>query len=149
MAYWVGTPGLATQIFGRNAYVGWKWMCLIRNFLFWSLRKMQKQKFASEIDRVTLCYKVCSCKICRALNVKPLLRIERSQLCWFGHVFRMPHEKLVRQVLMAKLMGKWPRGHQRTRWSDYISDLDWCHLGVELAELPMMLLLTMRYFESY
>jgi len=49
---------------------------------------------------------------------------------------RMPHERLTRQVLLAKPMGKWPRGHLGTRWSDCISDLAWSHLGVEPAELP-------------
>jgi len=27
------------------------------------------------------------------------------------------------------------RGRQRTRWSDYISDLAWSHLGAEPAEM--------------
>jgi len=38
---------------------------------------------------------VRSCGIRKALNVKPfLLRIERSQLSWFGHVTRMSQERL-------------------------------------------------------
>jgi len=53
--------------------------------------------------------KVRSCGICRALNVELLLRIYRSQLCWFGHVSRMPHERLARQVVMAKTTEKRPR----------------------------------------
>jgi len=43
-----------------------------------------------------------------------------SQLRWFGHVSRMPHERLARQVLLAKLTGTRPRGCPMTRWSDYI-----------------------------
>jgi len=31
--------------------------------------------------------------------------------------------------------GKAARGHPRTRWSDYISNLDWSRLGVGRAEL--------------
>jgi len=46
----------------------------------------------------------------QALTVKPLLRIERSQLPWFVHVSRMPHERLVRQLLLAKPTGKPPKG---------------------------------------
>jgi len=32
-------------------------------------------------------------------------------------------------------MGKRPRGLPSTRWIDYISDVAWSSLGVELAEL--------------
>ena len=66
---------------------------------------------------MTLRDKLHSCEIRRALNVEPLLRIEKSQLCWFSQVFRMPHERLARQVLLAKLMGKWPGDCPRIRWS--------------------------------
>jgi len=47
----------------------------------------------------------------------------------------MPHERSARQVLLAKLKGKRPRGRPRTRRSDYISDLVWSRLGVGLAEV--------------
>ena len=47
----------------------------------------------------------------------------------------MTHERLARHVQLAKPMGKRPRGHPRLRWSDYVSDLAWSLLGVELAEL--------------
>jgi len=75
------------------------------------------------VHGVTLRDKVSSCGILRVLNVEPLLRIERSQLCWFDHVSRMSHERLARHVLLAKLTGKRPRGRPRSRWSGYISDL--------------------------
>jgi len=77
-----------------------------------------------------------SCEFHRALNIGPLLQIERPQLHWFGHVSRMTHEILARQVLLAEPTGKWSRGHPSTRWSEYISELAWSHLGVEPAELP-------------
>jgi len=35
--------------------------------------------------------KVRRCKICKVLNVEPLLQIERSPLRWFGHLSRMSH----------------------------------------------------------
>ena len=79
---------------------------------------------------------VRSCGILRVLNVEPLLRIERSQLCWFDHVSRMPHERLARQVLLAPPTGKRHSGRPRTRWSDYISDFARSRLDVESAELP-------------
>jgi len=87
--------------------------------------------FLRKVHGVTLRGQVRSCEICRARIVEPLLfRIKRFQLCWFGHVSRMPHERLTRQVLLAKPTGKHPRGRQRTRCSDCISDLclvpSWC-----------------------
>jgi len=47
----------------------------------------------------------------------------------------MPHKRLARQALLAKLTGKWPRGHPSTRWSYYMSDFAWSCLGVEPTEL--------------
>ena len=58
------------------------------------------------IHCATLCDKVRSCKIRRALNVEPLLRFERSQLRWFSHVSRMLQERLARQALPDKPTGK-------------------------------------------
>ena len=51
---------------------------------------------------VTLYDKVRRCEIPRALNVESLLRIDRSQLRWFGHVSRMSHKRRARLVLLAK-----------------------------------------------
>jgi len=79
--------------------------------------------------------KIRSCEFRKVLNVEPLLRMERSQLRWFGHVSRMSHETLARQVLLATPIGKRPRGRPRTRWPDCISGLAWSRLGVEPAEL--------------
>jgi len=84
---------------------------------------------------VTLLNKLRSCDIQRALNVETLLWIERTQLRYFGHVSRMPHERLVIQVLLAKPTGVWPRCPPRTSWIDYTSYLAWSRLGVEPAEL--------------
>jgi len=72
-----------------------------------------------------------SCEILRALKVEPRLRIERSQLRWFGHVSRMSHEKLARQVLLAEPKWKRPGGCPRSRWSNNIFDFAWSRLCVE------------------
>jgi len=40
------------------------------------------------------------------VRVKSLLRIERSQLRWFGPVPNMPQERSTRQVLLAAATGK-------------------------------------------
>jgi len=79
--------------------------------------------FLRRVHDVTLRDKVRSCEIRKALNVVTLLWIERSQLRWFGHVSRMPQERLARQVLLATPTEKRPRGRPRTRWCDYISNL--------------------------
>ncbi|KAI3359537.1 hypothetical protein L3Q82_013940, partial [Scortum barcoo] len=60
------------------------------------------------------------------LGVEPLLlRIERSQLRWLGHLFRMPPGRLPREVFQACPTGRRPRGRPRTRWRDYVSRLAW------------------------
>jgi len=48
--------------------------------------------FFRRVQGVTLRDKVRSCDIRRALNVEPLLRIERFQLHLFGHVSTVPYE---------------------------------------------------------
>jgi len=77
----------------------------------------------------------CS-EIRKSLNIKPLLlRIKRSQLRWFGHVSRMPQEKLHKQALLAKVKRKRLVGQPRTRWQDYIKELGWNCLGLQPSEL--------------
>ena len=72
----------------------------------------------------------------KSLNIEPLLlRIERPQLRWFGHVSRMPQERLPKQALLAKANGRRPVGRPRTRWTDYIEDLGWNHLGLRPSEM--------------
>ena len=62
-----------------------------------------------KIEEVTLFNKVRSSEIRKSLNIEPLLlRIERSQLRWFGHVTRMPQERLPKQALLAKANGRRP-----------------------------------------
>ncbi|KAI3357120.1 hypothetical protein L3Q82_015585, partial [Scortum barcoo] len=64
------------------------------------------------------------------LGVEPLLlHIERSQLRWLGHLFRMPPGRLPREVFQACPTGRRPRGRPRTRWRDYVSRLAWERLG--------------------
>ena len=65
------------------------------------------------------------------LGVEPLLlHIERSQLRWLGHLFRMPPGRLPREVFLACPAGRRPRGRPRTRWSDYVAQLAWERLGI-------------------
>ena len=54
----------------------------------------------------------CSCEIRKALNIDPLLQFESSQLRWFGHVSRMSHKRLSRQLMLAAPTGKRFSGRQ-------------------------------------
>ncbi|KAK3575585.1 hypothetical protein QTP86_030518 [Hemibagrus guttatus] len=70
------------------------------------------------------------------LGVEPLLlHIERGQLRWLGHLFRMPPGRLPGEVFRACPTGKRPQGRPRTRWRDYVSRLAWERLGVPPEEL--------------
>ena len=54
-----------------------------------------QMSFLQKIEGVTLFNKIRSSEIRKFLNIKPLLlQIERCQLRWFGHVRRMPQERL-------------------------------------------------------
>ena len=95
-----------------------------------------EMRFLQRIERVTLFNKVHSSEIRKSLNIESLLlRIERSQLRWFGHVSRMPQETLPKQALLAKATGRKPVERPRTRWTDYIEDLGWNRLGLRPSEM--------------
>ncbi len=65
------------------------------------------------------------------LRLEPLLLdIERSQLRWLGHLFRMPPGCLPGEVFRARPTGRRLRGRPRTRWRDYVSRLAWERLGI-------------------
>ncbi|KAK3519732.1 hypothetical protein QTP70_003707 [Hemibagrus guttatus] len=70
------------------------------------------------------------------LGVEPLLlHIERGQLRWLGHLFRIPPLRLPGEVFRACPTGKRPRERPRTRWRDYVSRLAWERLWVPPEEL--------------
>ena len=74
-----------------------------------------EMRFLQRIEGVTLFNKVRSSKIRKSLHIVPLLlRIERPQLRWFGHVSRMPQERLPKQALHAKANGRRSVGRPRT-----------------------------------
>ena len=65
-----------------------------------------KMRFLQIIEEVALFDKVRSSEIRKSLNIAPLLLpIERSQLRLFGHVSRMPQEKLPNKLYLPKQMG--------------------------------------------
>ena len=88
-------------------------------------------RFLRKIEGVTLFNKEHSSEIQKSLNIEPLLlRIERSQLRWFGHVSRMPQERLPKQALLAKANGRRPVGRPRTRWTNCVEDFGWNRSGL-------------------
>ncbi|KAK5851386.1 hypothetical protein PBY51_002187 [Eleginops maclovinus] len=88
--------------------------------------------FLRRVAGISLRDKVRSSVIREGLGGEPLLlRVERSQLRWFGHLVRMPPGRLPREVSQARPAGKRPW----TRWRDYISSLAWGRLGILQSEL--------------
>ena len=99
-----------------------------------------EMRFFRKIEGVRLFEKMRSSEIWKSLNIEPLLlRIKRSQLRWFGHVSRMPQERLPKQALLAKANGRRPVGRSRTRWTDYIEDLGWNRLGLHSSEMTELM----------
>ncbi len=65
------------------------------------------------------------------LRVEPLLLdIERSQLRWLGHLFRMPLGRLPGEVFRKRPTGRRPRGKTQDTLEDYVSRLAWERLGI-------------------
>jgi len=92
--------------------------------------------FLDRVAGLSLRDRVRSSDIRRELGVEPLLlRVERSQLRWFGHLIRMPPGRLPLEVFRTDLTGRRPRGRPGTRWRDYISHLAWERLGISQEEL--------------
>ena len=92
--------------------------------------------FLRRVAGLSLRDRVRSSVIRERLKVEPLLlRIERNQLRWFGHLVRMLPGRLPGEVFRACPTGRRPRGRPRTRWRDYISQLAWERLGVLPEEL--------------
>ena len=86
--------------------------------------------FLRRISGLTLIDKVKSADIRKSLNIESLLlRLERSQLRWYGHVTRMSQERTVKKLVCLTPIGRRPRGRPRTRWRDYV-DLSWSRLGI-------------------
>ena len=92
--------------------------------------------FLRRIEGVALFNKMLGSEIRNSLNIKPfLLRIEKFQLKWFGHVSRMSQKRLPKQALLAKASGKIQGGRPRIRRTNYIEDIGWNRLGLHPSEM--------------
>ncbi|XP_051775984.1 uncharacterized protein LOC127526050 [Erpetoichthys calabaricus] len=95
-----------------------------------------EMSFLRRVSGLSLKDRVRSSVIREGLRLEPLLlRIERSQMRWLGHLIRMPTGLLPGEVLWARLTGRRPRGRPWTRWRDYVSWLAWVRLGILQEEL--------------
>ena len=95
-----------------------------------------EMSFLRRVAGLSLRDRVRSSDIREGLGVEPLLlRVERSQLRWLGHLVRMPPGRIPGEVFRARPTGRRPRGRPRTRWGDYISQLAWERLGIPPEEL--------------
>ena len=84
--------------------------------------------FLRKINGLTLLDKVKSADIRESLNIESLLlRLERSQLRWYGH-----------KLLCSKPIGRRPRGRPKTPWRDYVEDLSWSRLGIPEEHLSLL-----------
>ena len=73
-----------------------------------------EMRFLQKIKGVTMFDTLHNTAICESLHIESLLlRIEKSQLRWFGHVSKMLHERLPKQTLFAEVSGKRPVGHRK------------------------------------
>ncbi|KAK0141183.1 Craniofacial development protein 2 [Merluccius polli] len=95
-----------------------------------------EMSFLRRVAGLSLRDRVRSSVIREELGVDPLLlRVERSQMRWLGHLVRMPPGRLPGEVFRARPTGRRPRGRPRTRWRDYVSRLAWERLGIPQEEL--------------
>ncbi|TWW78199.1 hypothetical protein D4764_11G0003200 [Takifugu flavidus] len=92
--------------------------------------------FLRRVAGLSLRDRVRSSAIREELRVESLLlRVERSQMRWLGHLVRMPPGRLPGEVFRACPSGRRPPGRPRTRWRDYVSRLAWERLGIPPDEL--------------
>ncbi|TWW56284.1 R2DM Retrovirus-related Pol polyprotein from type II retrotransposable element [Takifugu flavidus] len=95
-----------------------------------------EMSFLRRVAGLSLRDRVRSSAIREELGVESLLlRVERSQMGWLGHLVRMPPGRLPGEVFRACPSGRRPPGRPRTRWRDYVSRLAWERLGIPPDEL--------------
>ena len=104
-----------------------------------NLVKAAEMGFLRKVRDLSLFDNLKRTDICQSLRIEPfLLRIEQSQLCWYGRVTQMSYKRTAKQLMDALPSGKRPRWRPKTRWWDYAEDLAWLHLGIPPAKLPLV-----------
>ena len=96
-----------------------------------SHKQASEMRFLRKIKGVTMFDEVRNTAVQESLDIESLLlRIEKSQLRWFGHLRRMPQELLPKKSLYAEARGKRQVGRSQTRWLVYIKNFGWKRLGL-------------------
>ena len=94
--------------------------------------------FLQRISGLILLDKAKSADIRASLNIESLLlRLEKLQLRWYGHVTRMSQERTAKKLLCSTPIGRRPRSCPRTRWGEYV-DLSWSRLGIPAEHLSFV-----------
>ena len=113
--------------------------CWIMNEKVRSRVQAAQMGFLQRISGLTLLDKVKSADIRESLNIESLLlRLERSQLRWYGHVTRMSQERTAKKLLCSTPIGRRPRARPRTRWRDCVEDLSRSRLGIPAEHLSFV-----------
>ena len=113
--------------------------CWIMNEKVRSRVHAAEMGFLRRISGLTSLDEVKSADIRESLNVESLLlRLERSQLRWYGHVTRMFQERTAKKLLCSTPIGRRPRGRPRIRWRDYVEDHSWSRLGIPAEHLSFV-----------
>ena len=113
--------------------------CWILNEKVRSRVQAAEMGFLRRISGLTLLDKVKSADIREFLNIESLLlRLERSQLRWYGHAIRMSQERTAKKLLCSTPIGRRHKGRPRTRWRDYVEDLSWSRLGIPAEHLSFV-----------
>ena len=113
--------------------------CWIMNEKVRSRVQAAELRFLRRISGLTLLDKVKSADIRESLNIESLLlRQERLQLRWYGHVTRMSQERTAKKLLYSSPIGRRSRGLPKARWRDHIENLSWFRLGTPPEHLPFV-----------
>ena len=96
----------------------------------WILTKQMKSKIqATEmkylrgVQGITRRDKIRNEKVREELRVEPVLKsIERQQLRWLGHMFRMDDERQVKKIWQARTMQKRGRGRPKKSWNEVLAE---------------------------
>ena len=113
--------------------------CWIMNEKVRSRVQAAEMGFLRRISGLTLLDKGKSANIRESLDIESLLlRLERSQLRWYGHVTQMSQKRTAKKLLCSTPIGRRPRGRPRTRWRDYVEDCSWSRLGIPAEHLSFV-----------
>ena len=97
-----------------------------------------EMRFLRRIVGVSRMDHISNTRIREAIGVEQLLlQVEKSQLKWLGHLYRMQPTRLAKQAFGAVPDGHRPVGRPRTRWADQV-DAQLRRTGMNLNDAEAM-----------